>query len=170
MCVDVGWVRCMKKLLCALVVVVACALLWTPGWTQAKDLEALQKQDLDRLLEKNKGKVVMLNFFATWCPPCRAEIPELVKANAKYGNKNVVILGLSVDDPKAKATVEKFLAQMQVPYPVYLAGRDLIAAYSVGSIPHNVFYDKAGNMIISQPGECDFEDFKLVVEELLHDN
>ena len=159
----------MKRLAVSLLVSLLC-LCASVGISYAKSLETVHVEDLKAILDKNAGKVVMLNFFATWCPPCRQEIPELVKASNLYKGKKVVFIGLSVDEPKNRSTVEQFLSKMKVTYPVYMAGRDLVVQFNIGSIPHNVFFDRAGRVIISQPGECDVEDIKLVVEELLHDN
>ncbi|MBO4368750.1 MAG: TlpA family protein disulfide reductase [Desulfovibrio sp.] len=135
----------------------------------AKSLTTLQGRDLDALLAENNGKVVMVNFFATWCPPCRMEIPEVVKVSKQYHDKNVRFIGLSVDDPKSQKTVEKFVDTMHIDYPVYMAGQDLLTRFSIGSIPHNVFYDRKGSMVISQPGSCDADDIRYVVDELLHE-
>lgn len=155
----------MKKIVLALIL--GFFLSW-PNFLAARELKTINMAELNKLLSESAGKVVMLNFFATWCPPCRVEIPEVVASSKAYAGKKVVFVGLSVDEPKNKATVEKFVDKMQIGYPVYMAGHDLIVRYNVGSIPHNIFYDPKGNLIISQPGECDKEDIKLVVEELLH--
>ena len=60
----------------------------------------MKRLSLALLFVSHKGKAVMLNFFATWCPPCRMEIPDLVKIHEKYADKGVVIIGLSVDEDK----------------------------------------------------------------------
>ncbi|MBQ7606481.1 MAG: redoxin domain-containing protein [Desulfovibrionaceae bacterium] len=159
----------MKRLAVSLLLGFLC-LSVSAGIAWAKALETLHVEDLKAIVDKNAGKVIMLNFFATWCPPCRAEIPELVKAVSLYKGKNVVFIGLSVDDQKNKAKVEQFMNKMKISYPVYMAGRDVVLQFSIGSIPHNVFFDRSGKIIFSQPGECDVEDIKLVVEELLHDS
>ncbi|MCR5814133.1 MAG: TlpA family protein disulfide reductase [Desulfovibrio sp.] len=154
----------MKKffLLCAVFFVLAFV-----SEAYARELKTLHVEELNSLLEEHQGKVVMVNFFATWCPPCREEIPQLVAASEKYKNKDVIIVSLSVDEAKNKASVEKFAETMNINYPLYMAGRDLILRYHIGSIPHNIFYDRKGNMVISQPGECDLDDISMVVEELL---
>ncbi|MBQ7739076.1 MAG: TlpA family protein disulfide reductase [Desulfovibrionaceae bacterium] len=137
---------------------------------KAEPLDTLHIKDVNELLQKNSGKVVMLNFFATWCPPCREEIPELVNASNAYKGKKVAIFGLSVDDAKNKSQVTAFVSKMKVPYPVFMAGKDLLLRFGIDSIPHNVFYDRQGKMVISQPGQCDAEDIKLVLEDLLADD
>lgn len=65
-----------------------------------------------------KGKIVVLNFWASWCPPCREEMPELSQLHQKYQNKNVVVLGVAIDDLDA---VKEFLKSAPVSYPVLVA-------------------------------------------------
>mgnify|MGYP001298537547 CR=1 FL=1 len=86
----------MKKIFLPLLL---CLLLPCAAW--AETLPSLNLAGLTDLLAKNKGKVVMLNFFATWCPPCRVEIPELIKTSKAYADKGVVIISLSVDEDPA---------------------------------------------------------------------
>ena len=134
----------------------------------AAELPVVHIKDVNAMLEKHVGKVVLLNFFATWCPPCRQEIPELVNVHKKFTDKQILFVGLSVDDQKDHEKVNKFIRDQKIPYAVYQAGRDLLLRFGINSIPHNVFYDTKGKMVISQPGQCDAEDVKLVIEDLLH--
>src|SRR6202030_4297187 len=78
-----------------------------------------------------KGKVVILNFWATWCPPCREEIPELVQLQAKYKDK-LEIVGVSEDDDDLQKVV-KFAQQHGMNYPIVMATPELIADY--GGVP-----------------------------------
>ena len=140
------------------------------SFVHAEELATVHIKDVNDLLDKNIGSVVMLNFFATWCPPCREEIPDIVRVAREYKGKKVLFVGLSVDEAKTKSKVEDFVKKMKIPYPVYMAGRDLVLRFGIDSIPHNVFYDLQGKMVISQPGQCDAEDIRLVVEDLLSDH
>ena len=95
-------------------------------------------------LSTYKGKVVLLNFWATWCGPCKAEIPDFVELQKKYGDK-LAIVGFSVDDPadKARAFAEKY----KINYPVLLGeGReDLQEAYGpIWGIPASFLISKDG--------------------------
>lgn len=125
----------------------------------------LDQAGLNALLQKNKGKVVMLNFFATWCPPCRVEIPELVKVRSAYPEAELLLVGLSVDEDAAP--VVPFIKKAGVNYPVYMAARDVTDAYSVTSVPHNVFFAKDGHMVISEPGMADANVIGQVMDDLL---
>lgn len=99
-------------------------------------------------LKQWQGKVIVLNFWATWCPPCREEMPELSALNMQYQNKNVVVLGVSTDDV---ATVKKFTDETKLSYPLFaadMAGSDL--ATSLGNnqdvLPYTVII-KADGMV-----------------------
>ncbi|MDR3358971.1 MAG: TlpA family protein disulfide reductase [Desulfovibrio sp.] len=125
----------------------------------------LDLNSLSDMLDKHRGKVIAINFFATWCPPCRAEIPELSRAVREYAGKGVIFVGLSVDEDPDK--VESFIKNMGVNYPVYMAGRDITGAYRVSSIPHNAFYSKNGLLMISEPGILDNATLRMVIDKLL---
>lgn len=72
-----------------------------------------------RSIGEFRGKVVVLNFWATWCPPCRAEMPGFSRLQARWADRNVQFVGLTDDDP---AKVERFLQERPVGYPVLLGG------------------------------------------------
>ena len=72
-------------------------------------------------LKQYAGKIVVLNFWATWCEPCREEMPELSKLNDAYKNKNVIVLGVAIDDVGA---VSNFLKETKVSYPLFAADMD----------------------------------------------
>ena len=123
--------------------------LFLPCLAQAQEYKTVGLKDLTSIVAQNKGKVVMLNFFATWCPPCREEIPDLVSLAPKYEGK-VVIVGLSVDEDAS--TLPASLKRLKVDYPVYRASEDVIRAFNVRTIPHNVFYGKNGRLALMGSG------------------
>ncbi len=141
----------MKKI-CALLLL----LLLAAPLAAARAADAVPSMNLAALgdfVAANKGKVVMVNFFATWCPPCRVEIPELVAVRKEPAAKNVVVIGLSVDEDPS--LLPPFLKSLKVDYPVFLAGEDLIQAFNISSIPHNVFYGPAGKVMLAGSGLVD---------------
>src|SRR5580765_6674614 len=93
-----------------------------------------------------KGKVVILNFWATWCPPCREEIPELVQLQAKYKDK-LEIVGVSEDDDELEK-VAKFAQQHGMNYPIVMATPELIADYGgVPALPTSFLIDPQGRVM-----------------------
>lgn len=139
--------------------------LFTPCAAFALPPAGLDLSGLTDMLAKNKGKVIAVNFFATWCPPCRTEIPEISRAVREYAGEGVMFIGLSLDEDPGK--VESFVKNMKISYPVYMAGRDIAGAYRVSSIPHNAFYAKNGLLMISEPGILDHATLKMVIDKLL---
>jgi len=90
-----------------------------------------------------RGKAVVLNFWATWCPPCRAEMPELQAAYTAYAPGGLVVLG--VNQAEDRATVRAFLDELGLTFPVVLDTQYEVAdRYSVNSLPTTFFIDRDG--------------------------
>ena len=140
-----------------------CLLL--PLQAAAQEVERLDMHGLRGLLEENRGRVVMLNFFATWCPPCRAEIAELSRIYAEYEKRGVTVIGLSVDEDTGK--VPAFIGQMGITWPVYTVAPGVAVAYRISSIPHNAVYAKDGKLVLSEAGVADASGMREVFDELL---
>ena len=125
---------------------------------------------VDVKLASFKGKPIVMNFWATWCGPCRAEIPSLVELNKQYGEagKDVVILGISVDDPIEK--LKPYASQMHMNYPVLVgAGRDDVqdAFGPLWGIPVTVFIDRDGKIAKKHSGIASKEQFEQEIKALL---
>ena len=150
----------MKRVLIALLLL---ALL--PCAAFADNPPEINNAELQEMIAKNSGKVIMINFFATWCPPCRAEIPELAKLRASLPESRLLLIGLSVD--QNPIVVEPFMKQTGINYPVFMAGQSITDAYGVSSVPHNAFIAPDGKLVISEPGMANEEVLKKVVSDLL---
>ena len=159
-CQNAGMDSVMKKFF----LLILLSLVLLPAAAFSKDLPHLDMPGLARLLQENKGKVVLLNFFATWCPPCRTEIPYLIKAHERFAGKDVLIVSLSVDD--SAAAVPPFIRQMGMDYPVYTVDRNVARAYRVSSIPHNVLYGRDGKLAASHSGVLDEASLISVIDQL----
>ncbi len=91
-----------------------------------------------------KGKVLVINFWATWCPPCRREIPDLVAAYKELNGQGLEILGLSVDETTGPALLE-WTRKTGINYPVALATPEIVTAYEPGDfIPATIIVDRKG--------------------------
>lgn len=95
--------------------------------------------------ENYRGHVLILDFFATWCQPCRKSIPHLVEMNRKYGRQGLQILGLSVDED-GEQNVKTFTDEFQVNYPLALAGDSTTVDFGVRSVPIMYLIDKKGRI------------------------
>jgi len=97
-----------------------------------------------------KGKVVLLNFWATWCPPCRAEIPILIDLANRYKDR-VQVVGISVDDGPEE--VKQFVKDEGVNYPVLMASREILAEYGdVSALPTLFVVNPDGNVVQKHQG------------------
>jgi len=110
----------------------------------APDFKITDLQGKTLSLADYKGKVLVINFWATWCPPCRKEIPDFVAAYTELKGEGLEILGLSVDDTTAPALLE-WTRKNDMNYPVALATPEIITAYEPGDfIPATIIIDRKG--------------------------
>lgn len=113
-----------------------------------------------------KGKVILVNFWATWCPPCRAEIPEFIEAYAELKDRGLEILGFSVDD-MPEADLKSFVTKAKMNYPVALVGQDIVSAFRPGQyIPTSIFIDRNGRLRYKHVGQLAKKDLVRIFEEL----
>jgi len=122
---------------------------------------------VDVKLASFKGKVILLNFWATWCGPCQEEIPSLVELQHRYGDQ-LVILGVSIDDPLSK--LKPYATKMHMNYPV-LVGKDrqdVQDAYGpLFGIPVSVFVDRDGKIWKRHAGIASKDQFEREIQALL---
>ncbi|MCQ8105197.1 TlpA family protein disulfide reductase [Methylomonas sp. SURF-2] len=116
-----------------------------------------------------RGKILLVNFWATWCPPCLREIPQFIKWQREYRDRDLQIVGIALDD---QSSVAEYLRQMKVNYPMLIAGDEGGAlAYRLGNIinavPFSVVVDRQGRIVHRQPGELTEALFSETVAPLL---
>jgi peroxiredoxin len=147
-------------------------LAYVPGETAAvnkpaPDFTLASTGDKSIKLSDYKGKVVILDFWATWCPPCRRGIPDLIEIQKEYGN-DVVVIGISMDT-ETKNDVIPFIQKMGINYHVAYADAGVVQAYGgVESIPTSFVIDKNGNIVDNHIGLVPKSAFTSVINKLLN--
>ena len=118
-------------------------------------------------LKQLKGKVVVVNYWATWCGPCRQEIPGFIDVYKQYKGKGLEIVGVSLDQ-NGWEVVKPYMTKAKINYPVVLPDDVLKSKYGViNAIPTTFFVDKEGNLVDSHVGYMDKEDFEKKIKGLL---
>lgn len=123
-------------------------------------------------LKEYRGKVVMINFWATWCPPCRQELPDIVKVRQEMASKGFEVIGISVSEPKAKdADFNQFLGNFAskngLEYPLLTANDKLITAYGdITAIPTTFIVDRSGKIVQNFVGGQTVETFRKAIQPL----
>jgi len=129
------------------------------------DIPTLDGGGFFKRITADKGKVVVVNVFASWCPPCRDEIPGLVNVRRSFPEDRVVLLGVSVDrEPKALAN---YMSEMNMNYPVFLATGDFIQRLKVRAVPQLLIYNKQGELVFNHQGLMDEADIRDTINEIL---
>ena len=133
----------------------------------ARPLETMTAQHLVDIIQENRGKIVLVNFFASWCPPCRAEIPDLKAIREEYPAEKVLMIGISLDQDMSQ--IKKFLDKTNFNYPVYLSDFKLPRMYTISSIPHNVIYLPEGKLFCNQPGVLPKQELNRLFDNVLQE-
>lgn len=121
-------------------------------------------------LAAHRGKLLLVNFWATWCPPCREEIPLLIDMQTQHGESGLQVIGIALDQADK---VTAYAAQMGMNYPAVIAppaqGFDLMDAYGaqVGGLPFNVLVDTEGQIVFRHEGALTREQLEPLLQRHL---
>ncbi|MBF8270029.1 MAG: hypothetical protein HW386_1738 [Gammaproteobacteria bacterium] len=128
---------------------------------------------LEALLSANKGKVTIVNFWATWCPPCLKEFPDIVKLYNQYHDRGLEVVAISMNEPEEMEDIEAFVQEHQPPFPVYLAATLDETFYSgigndwQGLIPLTLIFDTEGKSAHFHLKEVNFAGLEQDISVLL---
>lgn len=143
-----------------------------PSASAASGLMTTRLPDMDgqrRSLEQWRGKVLVVNFWATWCGPCREEIPAFIKVQEKLGAKGLQVVGIAVDQADK---VRPYAAEMKINYPILVGDLEAIdlarqAGNRLGGLPFTVVFDRRGVATHTQLGGINQQKLEALVEPLL---
>ncbi|MEZ6852173.1 TlpA family protein disulfide reductase [Halodesulfovibrio aestuarii] len=131
----------------------------------AEPLKKADTAEVIKLINSGKGKVTVVNFWASWCPPCREELPDLKKTRAAFSGDDLLLLGVSVDENAAAA--EKAVKEFGLNYPVVLAESDVYETFGIKSIPRLLIYNTKGKLLVDHVGPVSFKDLKVLIDQVL---
>jgi peroxiredoxin len=144
-----------------------------PAVVGGASLPKLNVKDLNGQREnlrdyEGKAKIIVLNFWATWCGPCQQEIPMLVKEQARYKDRGVQVIGVSLDKPGDEGKVKKFIAKYHIDFPIWVGGSgDDVSRWKLGpAVPATAFIQD-GKIVGRVMGEMRQPSFEHRIEWLL---
>jgi peroxiredoxin len=111
----------------------------------APDFVLTDQEGKAQRLSEQRGKVVLIEFWATWCPPCGAAVPDLIALHAKYKERGLAVLAVSVDEDGS--ALPPFIAEKGINYPVLHDDKNVSSIYKISSIPTTFLIDKQGNIV-----------------------
>ena len=132
-----------------------------PTWElQSPDGQPVRFADL-------KGKVVVVDFWATWCPPCIKEIPGYVDLQEKYRDRGLVIVGISLDQ-QGPGVVRTFMERNKINYPIAMGDQDVVDAFGgVEGIPTTFLIDREGRIRHRKVGAMEQSEYEPIISSLL---
>lgn len=148
----------------------AIMFLITPVFSSsAPNLELKDVQGNVHNLAQYRGKIVVLNFWATWCVPCKTEMPIFVDVNKKYRDRGVVVLAASMDDESTRQYISQYAHVYKMEFPILVgASSDTMHGLGLGDgIPSTVFLDSNGNIVGRIVGQAQKKDVLRRIEWLL---
>jgi thiol-disulfide isomerase/thioredoxin len=148
----------------------ACLLTTSLAWCAPASDFALWDTNLKpQKLSQYRGKIVILNFWATWCTSCREELPMLVEEQKRYKDQGVVVIAASLDDATTVKKVRPFAKKEKLDFPVWVGATvDHLQQLGLGqAIPATAFFDRDGNLIGRVLGELHQDDLEHRIEWML---
>ncbi|EFL49749.1 Redoxin domain protein [Solidesulfovibrio fructosivorans JJ]] len=133
----------------------------------AQDAGPIKGQGVLDAVVAAQGKVVVVDFFASWCRPCLMEIPDFIEARRHYPPDKVVFIGVSLDQDQGEYF--RFVKQTPFNFPVHLADPDVMSTFGVKMIPKTLIYDGKGQQAVNHAGYMPGDMLRQAIDTLLKD-
>jgi cytochrome c-type biogenesis protein len=138
----------------------------------ASDFAWMQDGKQVKFSDYTKDKYVFLNFWGTWCPPCRGEIPDIIQIAKEMESKGLVVIGIALERTNsmedAKATVTDFWTNKKMGYPVIVGSMEITEAYGgISSVPTTFLINKKGEIVQTISGAKTKEEFMAEIKDLM---
>ncbi len=130
--------------------------------------ENASPKDVENFIAASKGKVVLVNVFASWCGYCMQELPDIVALRAKYSKDDLAVLGVALEDASTLPDLKRVISEMKVSYPVYVAGDDFAEKNNITGVPVTIIYDRDGKVHRNIMGYVEKEEIERPLVELLN--
>ncbi|MFZ0969908.1 MAG: redoxin domain-containing protein [Candidatus Acidiferrales bacterium] len=155
---------------CLIVGAKSSAAIW-PGISRkaAPSFELADATGAPVKLSGFKGRVVLLNFWATWCHGCQTEIPWFIQFEDKYNESGLTVVGVSMDDDGWKS-VKPWIAEKKVNYPIVIGNAQVGKLFDLGAMPKTVLIDRQGNIAATFEGVVDRDACEKEIRSLLHED
>ncbi|MFQ5582924.1 MAG: TlpA family protein disulfide reductase [Calditrichia bacterium] len=146
-----------------------------PGTIGEMDIPPIDETGYQALIEKRNGKILLVNFWATWCAPCREEFPDLVKVANQYATRGVEVVGISADmEEDVEDKVKPFLRKNKAGFSNFLkvveddgTFIDFVHRDWSGALPATFVYDGSGRLHTWNVGKAGYDDFRKMLDEVL---
>ena len=115
----------------------------------------------------NKTNIIILNFFGTWCPPCRKEIPDFVKTSEIYEDKKVKFIGILFERDFNQPAIENFIKHYKIDYPILIADKKVLSDYKIRAFPTTFLIDEKGIIVKKKIGLMTEKDLKELLDRYI---
>jgi peroxiredoxin len=148
------------------------SIFWIAAALNAADTATLSLPDLSgqqRTLEQYRGQVVVLNFWATWCIPCREEMPLLRDLNNQYAGRGLVVIGASADEESSRKTIQPFVDKLKITFPIWTAATiEHMKQLGLGAeLPGTAVIDREGRIVGRIFGKVERKDLEYRIQHAL---